>query len=172
MTIMQPYKYLSKHNAYTKATISISPATTVFSALWIAIRQRDPFAFTVSFANALSKFTPIVLSNIPFHAAQTWTTHVICAWMVVSILAFMILVLLWSFFIQWPYLPVDPSTIAGNMYYVCDSMVLKDFEGLSELKERELTAFIRRSGRKYRFGEMIGVSGEVRVGICYEKDEI
>jgi len=168
---MQQYKYLSQQKSYTKATISISPATTVFSALWIAIRQRDPFAFTVSFASALSKFTPIVLSNIPFHAAQTWTTHVVCARIVVSILAFMILVLLWSFFVKWTYLPVDPSTIAGKMYYVCDSAVLKDFEGLSVMKEQEAIACIQRSGRKYRFGEMIGLSGESRVGIHYEKDE-
>jgi hypothetical protein len=165
---MQPYKYLSQNKSYTKATISISPATTIFPALSIAIRQRDPFAFTVSFASALSKFTPIVLSNIPFHTAQTWRTHVVCAWIVVSILAFMILVLLWSFFIKWPYLPADPSTIAGNMYYVCDSAVLKDFEGLSEMKEKEVVTCIQRSGRNYRFGEMIGLSGELRVGIHYE----
>ncbi|KAE9367326.1 hypothetical protein N431DRAFT_470765 [Stipitochalara longipes BDJ] len=168
MIMMQPYRYLSGLHPYTKAGISVSPATTVFPALWRALLQRDPFAFMIAFAGALSKFTPILLSNIPFRSTQTWQTHVTCAWMTVTFLAFMIIVLLWSFFAKWPYLPVGPNTIAGNLYYVCDSPILGDFEGMSIMNEKERDAQIKRSELKYRFGTMKGVSGKWRVGVSYD----
>lgn len=38
-------------------------------------------------------------------------------WLAVTILSTMILVLLGSFLVKWPELPIDPSTIAGAMYY-------------------------------------------------------
>jgi hypothetical protein len=34
------------------------------------------------------------------------------------------------------YMPIDPSTVAGNMYYICDSDILEDFEGLFILSEK------------------------------------
>lgn len=75
----------------------------------------------ISFTAILSIFTPILLSNVPFIVTQTWTAHLITAWMTVAILAFMALVLVGSFFVKWPPMPVDPSTIVGTLYYLCDA---------------------------------------------------
>ncbi|PMD41784.1 hypothetical protein L207DRAFT_624197 [Hyaloscypha variabilis F] len=158
ITILQPYKYLSETHSYPRPSLSVSPATTVFSAFWTSILQRDAFAGAISFASLLSKFTPLLLSNIPYRITQTWHTHVVCAWVAVSILAFMILVLVWSFFVKWPQMPVDPSTLAGNMYY-----------GMSTMGEKERNAQIKEAGNKYQFGQMVGVSGRSRIGISYER---
>lgn len=49
----------------------------------------------------------------------------------------MVLVIVVSFFVEWPHMPVDPSTIAGAMYYVCDSPILDKLEGLSTLNRKE-----------------------------------
>ncbi len=83
----------------------------------------------VALADLLAKVTPLLLSNIPFHITQTWMTHVVTTWMTVSFLTFMMLVvfliLLGS---RWPYLPVEPDTMVGCIYYVCDSFMLLEFE--------------------------------------------
>jgi hypothetical protein len=62
-------------------------------------------------------------------------------------------------------MPVDPSTIVGNMYYLCDSPIVEDFEGASRMNGKELKRHLRGIGRDYRFGEMVGVSEVSRIGI-------
>jgi len=66
-------------------------------------------------------------------------------------------------------MPVDPSTLAGNMYYVCDSLILQDFKGMSTMGEKERNTQIKEVGNKYQFGQMVGVSGRSRIGINYER---
>ena len=170
---MEPYKSISGHSRNPNRALSSSPATTVFYGLWRAIQARDFNYLLISFAGILSKIIPVLLSNTPYRVTQTWKTHVICAWMAVTILVFMILVLLGSFFFKLPYMPVDPSTIAGSIYYVCDSPILGDFENLSTIDKKERNALIKTSGAKYRFGKMIGISGRSRIGVTYDgKQEI
>lgn len=77
----------------------------------------------------------------------------------------MVLVVVGSFFITWPHMPVDPSTIAGAMYYVCDSWMLPRFEGLSTMKRRSRDFQVNEMGLKYEFGQITGASGVVRIGV-------
>jgi hypothetical protein len=60
---------------------------------------------------------------------------------------------------------VDSSMIAGSVFYVCDSPILEDFEKLAILDEKKTNAHIKNSGRKYRFGEITCISGQLRIGI-------
>lgn len=63
-------------------------------------------------------------------------------------------------------MPVDVGTIAGRMYYVCDSWFTRD---VFDHRDGDLAS--RRgpilANTKYRFGEMVGVSGARRFGIDY-----
>ncbi|KAK3385815.1 hypothetical protein B0H63DRAFT_560325 [Podospora didyma] len=82
------------------------------------------------------EFTPILFSNIPFRNTVTWKMHEPCTWMAIGILAYMVLVLLASLYLTWFKkerldMPMKPDTIAGCMYYLSDSAMLDDFEGLS-----------------------------------------
>jgi len=65
------------------------------------------------------------------------------------------------------HLPVHPQTLAGRMYYVCDSAFLADFARLSMLSTRRRDERVLMLERRYRFGDMVGVSGRRRVGIDY-----
>ncbi|KUJ24517.1 uncharacterized protein LY89DRAFT_571748 [Mollisia scopiformis] len=164
---MECYKSLSRFPRRSNTSILASSNITVFLGLWRALWDRNLFAGIVAFTGILSKVTPLLLSNIPFRITQTWETHKVCAWMTVAILAFMIVVLVWCFLeeARWPYMPLDPNTIAGSMYYLCDSPILGDFEGTSRLSQKELKARLKGIGKDYRFGEMVGVSGQSRIGI-------
>lgn len=169
-------------------------ATNVFTGLWRSlVRQKDPLAASISTAAVLSKFLPVHLAGVPFVPAQTWRVHEICVWVTVSLLVIMILVLglhMWR--VKWPSHhhvnsqatsryssggvgsgSVDTSTLAGILWYVCDSGMLRDFERLSLLGRRERDTRVQRMGRMYRFGVVRGVSGfgESRVGIDYAEGE-
>ena len=82
----------------------------------------------------------------------------------------MVLVLLWSFFVRWPHMPVDPTTIAGAMYYVTDSYMLSNFQGLSTLEREERDNGVANLGLKYEFGRMMGTSEKARLGVDFAKE--
>ena len=127
----------------------------------------------MALAGILSRFLPLLLSSVPFAAAQTWVTHEICTWLAVALLCIMIIVLLGHvWLVKWPHMPAAaPDSLACCVYYVCDSAMLRDFERLSMLGSRERDRRVERMGRMYRFGWMTGVSGEKRVGIDYPEGE-
>ena len=169
---MQPYKALADSSRLSATAIGNSPPTTVFTGLWQAVRDREAFLGVVAFTGILAKFMPTLLGNVPYYIKQTWMTHVVTGWMTAAILIWMILVLAWSYFVKWPRLPVDPDTIAGRLHYVCDSSILEDFEGTSKMSGKEWKEHLREMGRtrSYRFGNMVGVSLQPRVGVYREKD--
>ena len=66
----------------------------------------------------------------------------------------MILVIFASFLVKWPCMPVDPSSIAGSMYYVYDSPMINDFNGLSEERKNERDEKVTEMHSLYKFGAM------------------
>ena len=68
-------------------------------------------------------------------------------------------------------MPVDPSTVAGNMYYLCDSPILGDFKGRSLMDKKERNIQIKRIRTKFRFGEVGSRSGKPGISVSYEKVE-
>lgn len=120
----------------------------------------------------ISEFLPILLSQIPFRVTSIHIVHVITTWTAVGVLCVMVLVLLSSFFIRWPHTPLDPTTIAGAMYYVADSRMLDDFQGLSMVERKDRDQRIVDLGLRYRFGPMMGVGGKPRVGVDVSKDSL
>ncbi|KAK4171386.1 hypothetical protein QBC36DRAFT_315831 [Triangularia setosa] len=129
------YCRMAQRNQPAALSILQTRPTNVFAGLWRAIRQRDSLTGSIALAGILSKFLPVFLSSTPFTAAQTWITHEICTWGAVAILIIMIVVLLsHTMLVKWPYMPAAaPDSLACCLYYVCDSAMLRDFEGLSML---------------------------------------
>jgi hypothetical protein len=108
--------------------------------------------------------------------------HLGCAWTTVGSLGFMKLVLLYgSFGVKYPRMPVDPEGLAGQMYYLCDSEVVDELNAsrMNWAEENGGVLCVRKEVDKkearkktlYRFGEMVGVSGRVRVGVELVKEK-
>ncbi|KAM7183805.1 hypothetical protein V8F20_012483 [Naviculisporaceae sp. PSN 640] len=76
-----------------------------------------------SFVTILSKFLPILMTNIPYTLQQTYPSYIICTTTSMVILSLMIATLLGLILLmgKLPYLPSDPRTISGMMYYLLDS---------------------------------------------------
>jgi hypothetical protein len=74
----------------------------------------------VAFTTILSDFLPALLANVPYNVIQTGALSIACTWVAVVIICIMFMVVVWSFLVSWPNMAIDPSTIAGAMYYVMD----------------------------------------------------
>ncbi len=91
--------------------------------------------------------------------------------MTVANLSFMILVLIiWILFVRYPYLQVDPSSLLGRIYYVCYSSMVKDLQGISLLREKQLTTKVEGLGKKYKLGHYVGVSDARRMRVDYASE--
>lgn len=165
IAMLSPYQLLASSPQQARRSILLAPPTNAFSGLWSAIRRRHSFLAIVAVTSILSEFLTIFLSNVPYRVTQTFLVHNICTWAAVGILCIMVLVVVGSFFVSWPHMPVDPSTIAGAMYYVCDSWMLARFEGLSMMKRRDRDWHVNEMNLRYEFGEIRGASGIVRIGV-------
>jgi hypothetical protein len=169
----EPYRQLWLYPQSAKTSVMVSPATSVFTGGFTgALKRREWWMAIVGFTTIVSKLTPMLLSTIPFSPIQTWEMHLVCARITVSCLGFMSLVIVYGFFfIKHPPLPVDPASLAGRIYYLCDSQVADEFQGMSRMSRAECEEKTDMQ-KRYRFGKMIGVSGESRVGVdtAYERE--
>lgn len=167
VSIMAPYQLMATKTQPAIHSILFSPNTNPFSGIWSAIKHRHAFLGAVSGAAILSEFLPVILSNVPFNLAQTQTAATVCAVLSCVFLILMISTLVWSFFIRYPPMPVDPRCIAGLLYYVSRSRMVveeRDFQGLSRLDRQERELRIRELGRRYFYGVLAG-SSERRLGV-------
>ena len=165
LALISPYHVLSQAPQPAGRTVLRSPPMTAFTGIFSAIRRRHWFLAVVAATAILSEFMPILLNNVPFRITQTWVVHLVCTWLSVGILCIMWLVVAASFFVRWPHLPVDPATVAGAMYYVCDSWMMWAFEGLATLPREERDWKVHETGLKFEFGDIAGVSGIRRIGV-------
>ncbi|KAK3324934.1 hypothetical protein B0H66DRAFT_615234 [Apodospora peruviana] len=141
-------------------SVLVSPPSNVFTGLWHFFRAREILPFSVALATLLAKFTPILFSGIPFRNTVTWKMHEACTWMAVAVLSYMVLVLVVSLYcsvsITRKQLPVRTDTIAGCMYYLVGSGMLKDFEGLATLGGKERDRVVGEMSRLYRVFDEVG----------------
>ncbi|KAK4457627.1 hypothetical protein QBC42DRAFT_300979 [Cladorrhinum samala] len=165
LAILSPYLLLSQSPRAAQDSIILSPPMNAFSGIWGAIKRRHFFLIVVASIAILTEFMPVLLSNVPFRVTQTWLTSRVCNWLAVGILCVMWLAVVGSFFVSWPHMPVDPSTIGGAMYYVCDSWMLWSLEGFSMLNREGRDRKVAQLGFKVHFGNIAGLDGRRRVGV-------
>jgi hypothetical protein len=164
--MLEPYRQLWLHPKSAKNSLMVSPCTSVFTGgLTSSLKRGEIWLSLVGFTTIISKITPVLLGNIPFSPIQTWELHAVAAWTTVGCLALMSLVLVYGFFfVKLPPMPIDPASLAGRIYYLCDSQVADEFTGMSKLNRKDCEDRIPEE-KRYRFGKMIGISGELRVGV-------
>ncbi|KAK0620768.1 hypothetical protein B0T14DRAFT_431249, partial [Immersiella caudata] len=164
VSLREPYRRLW-HTALPHVLTTPRP-TSPFVGIIGSIARREWFVTLVAFTSILSKFLPILLSMIPFSPFQTWEMHESSTWATIGTLGFMILVLLYGHFVvKNPHFPVDPEGLVGQMYYLCDSEIVDDLRGAGLDAKEDVSK--RFQGRRFRFGEIFGVSGRVVTGVDY-----
>lgn len=170
VAMISPYQSLSKRPQVAKYSILLSPPTNALSSISSGFCQRHLLLIVVGITALLSEFLTIFLSNVPYRIISTLPALLICNYGSISILAVMALVVIASLFVKWPYMPADPSTIAGSMYYVCDSWMLRDFEHFSVMDKCNKRA--NAIGQSYKMGEFVGQTGVARIGVNAVSDKV
>ncbi|KAH6975123.1 hypothetical protein BKA56DRAFT_454642, partial [Ilyonectria sp. MPI-CAGE-AT-0026] len=160
VAIIAPYQCLSQKSQLASDSILLTRPTNGYSGLYSAIKHGQPFLGLVAFMTMLSNFMPLLLVNIPYTITQTYVTHVVCARTSMGVLLLMVLTIVGSFFVKWPDMPVDPRSIAGAMYYVCDSSIADEFTGVARLDNKQRRLCVREMGGRYWYGEILTRRGE------------
>ncbi|CAI4214936.1 unnamed protein product [Parascedosporium putredinis] len=148
MAIMGPYQRMAVSAQPADRSILLSPPTNSFTGLWSAIKRRHFYLIVAAFAASIAEFLPLLLNNVPYRVTQTLRTSIVCTYTSIAVLALMLVLVIASFFMKWPEMPVDPTTVAGAMYYVCDSKMVWSFAELSTVGKAE------RNGRVGRLGAL------------------
>lgn len=146
-------------------SVLLSPPTNPLTGLYSAFQQRHLYLGVLSLTALLADFLPLTLSHVPFSILETYDTQATCTYLSIAILILMIIVLGGSLAIRWPHMPVDPRTIAGAMYYLCDSCMLDSFDGLAGVESRDRDWMVKSMAAGYMFGTIAGSGGKERVGV-------
>jgi fluoride exporter len=160
---------MAKHPQPANTSILLGRPTNEFYCLYKAFKHRDLFLALVAAVTILGKALPVVMSNIAYTLSQTYISYLVCAGASIAILSVMTLTLAGSMFVRWPYLPVDPRTMAGTLYYfAADPDVAEGFAGLGHLQRAERNRRVEALGRRYSYGRIAdqrGSGGRIKMGI-------
>lgn len=160
IALITPYQRLSHRALPADRSILLSSPTNALSGMISAYCQRSPLLGLVSFTTSLAKIVlPVTLDQVPFAYNATWMTQQICAWLSIAILALVFVVVAGLFLVEWPPLPVDPSTIAGAMFYICESQIVDTFDGLPHIEEKDRDRDVRSMGLTYAYWQTVDESG-------------
>ncbi|KAI1759614.1 hypothetical protein GGR53DRAFT_132592 [Hypoxylon sp. FL1150] len=124
VAFLSPHKLLKREKP---KAVYMTPPTNPFSGLRSSFspNHRDLYLGVVSATAILSEILPLLLSVALDKCTESFWAHTVCLWMAVSLLTMMILTVAGSFFLSWPPMPIDPSTIAGAMHYALVNFIPK-----------------------------------------------
>ncbi|KAI0851920.1 hypothetical protein F5Y00DRAFT_274197 [Daldinia vernicosa] len=119
VAFLSPHKLLHRIRLYNGEAVYMTPPTNPFTGIWssLAPGRRDVYLGLVCATSILSEILPLLLSTALDKCTEGFWAHTVCLWMAVGVLTTMISVVGFSFFVTWPHMPIDPSTVAGEMYY-------------------------------------------------------
>ncbi|KAK1480903.1 hypothetical protein CTAM01_14188 [Colletotrichum tamarilloi] len=164
IAIVSPYYHLGRRSQRPESSILFTRPTNGFYGIYAAIINGDIALMLAAFMSITAEFLPMLLANVPYNLTQTLNSHKICSIISLTILALMIVAVGASLFIKWPEMPVDPRSIAGAMYYINESQMLDDFEGLSQLSSMDRKKKVGELGRRCFYGALTGKHGR-RMGV-------
>ncbi|KXH45929.1 hypothetical protein CSAL01_09157 [Colletotrichum salicis] len=164
IAIVSPYYHMGRRSQRPESSILITRPTNGFYGIYAAILDGDIVLMLAAFMSIIAEFLPMLLANVPYNLTQTLSSHNICSIISITILVLMMVAVGASLFIKWPEMPVDPRSIAGAMYYVSESRMPDDFEGLSQLSSFDRKKKVGELGRRYLYGALTGKYGR-RMGV-------
>jgi hypothetical protein len=128
--------------------------TYAVTGIFHGIRERDLLLFSTATMAVLADFLPMLFANVPYDLTQTQTVHLVCARIGAGLLVLMAVVLVSTMFARWPALPVDPRSVAGQMWYVAQARWAIDRlpDGVGLMSGRERRELLDGMGGKWYYG--------------------
>ncbi|KAF3001746.1 hypothetical protein E8E14_007029 [Neopestalotiopsis sp. 37M] len=138
VAFLSPYRLMYRKQPFEKVA-HLSPPSNPFSGFWRVISREHPdnYLGVVAFTAILSEFLPLFLANVPARLEEQDPMSTACVWLTISVICIMAMVLISSFIISWPpEMPMDPSTVAGAMFYASKNMTSRKRKSSSTLGSR------------------------------------
>ncbi len=144
---------------------TLSPVTTIFTALW----RRHYIVSMSAFMAILAEILIISLGTIPFNEGKVHKSFVGATWLSVTILALMMICLAIIYIRRRrPRLPRSPETIGAVLSYLCGARMLNDFSELSKLDRKARDRWVNGLRRTYTLNKELGVDGQIRWCVDYD----
>lgn len=138
-----------------KSSLSVLAGRPIYAVtgIFTGIRERDLLLFSTATMAVLSDFLPMLFANVPYDLTQTELVHLVCARLSAGLLVLMSVVLILSMFARWPELPVDPRSVAGQMWYVAEARwAIDKLEGANLMDDRERRELFNSMGGRWYYG--------------------
>ncbi|KAI1388539.1 uncharacterized protein F4822DRAFT_249536 [Hypoxylon trugodes] len=125
VAFMSPHILLHRIRLYNGEAVRMTPPTDPISGIRSSLTpgRRDIYLGLVSAICILSEILPMLLAVALDKCTESFWAHTVCLWLAVSVLSISMFTVAGSFFVTWPNMPIDPSTVAGGMYYALTKFV-------------------------------------------------
>ncbi|KAH7370109.1 hypothetical protein BKA65DRAFT_561585 [Rhexocercosporidium sp. MPI-PUGE-AT-0058] len=166
----EPYYNLRK-GASASSTVLLTPSPNPLPGMFRALRRLAIFQFVIDLSTVLCDPLTVSLANVPFNSGMTYQTFVICVWICVFILGFMLLTLL-VVLVRIGRFGGEvkvPATLGGKMKLLAGSHMIERFRELGDMDTETRDNLVRGWGSKYQIGTFTGVDGIRREGVDFEE---
>ncbi|KAL5323604.1 hypothetical protein ACEPPN_008143 [Leptodophora sp. 'Broadleaf-Isolate-01'] len=166
----EPY-YNLKKGASASSTVLLTPSPNPLPGMFRALRRLAIFQFIIDLSTVLCDPLTVSLANVPFNSGMTYETFVICVWICVAILGFMLLTLL-VVLIRIGRFGGEvkvPTTLGGKMKLLAGSHMVERFRELGEIDTKTRDNIVKGWRYKYKIGTFTGVDGMRREGVNFEE---
>ena len=163
---MEPYRQLLTGAVKANDSILLAPHSNPFSGMFYSLRNRHYFNAYISLVAILCLPLIVALASIPFKAGLTFIAYRVSSYISIGTLSMMLVGIAWLLCRRrTPDLVRQPDTIASVLLYICGSSMRDDFQGISLMRRRERDEEVRRWGKSYAMGNVIGVDGVERQAV-------
>ncbi|RDW91019.1 hypothetical protein BP5796_02184 [Coleophoma crateriformis] len=165
------HDHLRAHGSQAKAedSILLDPSMTCLSSIWSSIRRGNFLMPLADMCALLTEVLTVALANIPFSNATTYQGFKICVYISISILAFMLLTIIFALFRGHSFLkpPLNPETILQRLVYLSESQITYKLGDMGSWNEKDRNKIILFLNNTYSFKTVIGqdVSYKERIDI-------
>ncbi len=158
--------YTNTHDSGERAGTSITSSNPAVPLLGISsgLLHGDLLFAAVSLCATLSQVLPVVLVNVPFNRTTVLISLTVCFSTSIGIISIMLITVVFAFFHRQPSLPLQPCSLSATLYYLSESDILERFSHLAILDERARNKHIADMRLRYRFANIVGRDGVVKVG--------
>ncbi|KAK0386629.1 hypothetical protein NLU13_6464 [Sarocladium strictum] len=164
VAILAPYRRMARRPQKASQSVLARRPTYAVTGIFTGIRERDLLLFSISTMAVLADFLPMLFANVPYDLSQAEVVHLVCARVAAGLLLLMVVVLFATMFARWPELPVDPRSVAGQMWYVAEARwAAERLDGIGLMSERERKDLFDSMGGKWYYSVTRADNGRMGV---------
>lgn len=154
-------RFLNPHNSAPDFDEAVTAYTAIYNKLF-AILLGNNAALLFSTPDPASHALPALQSSPQTRIFVSFPAFIIaeailCIYAITTIFVYL--------HRPWRILPRLPTSIASTIAFFAAGFAVKEFEGTSDMAEKERRQWMKWQGHRWGYGRFVGIDGKVHVGI-------